>query len=202
MAFSIANNLSLFQIDEELNCLIEQIQEEIAKAGEVSAESRSQFDRFLKVHRDKVDRIGHFLRSMDARALHCRAEAERLFDRARVSENKVLRTKAMVLYYLKSRNLERIEGIEFTLRIQSDSQDSVLIRDEEQLPLEYKRAHITINGATWAALLEAVPDDLKRELRGGVKEWSPDNQAIKQAAARKEEVSGAEVKRGDHLRVL
>ena len=36
----------------------------------------------------------------------------------------------MVLYYLRSRDLEKIEGGEFTLRSQKNSQDSVCILDD------------------------------------------------------------------------
>ena len=42
----------------------------------------------------------------------------RLADRARAAVNKVDRTKAMVVFYLMSRELKKIQGQEFTLRMQ------------------------------------------------------------------------------------
>ena len=64
---------------------------------------------------------------MEARGQFCRAEAARLSDRARAASGKVERTKNMVIYYLMSRGLKAIEGREFTLRAQKNSQDSVRI---------------------------------------------------------------------------
>lgn len=198
---TIAATNSLFEIDAELDDLMEAIQEEISSNGEASAEFIGKFQDFCKAHGEKVDRIGRFVRSMEARTQYCRSEAQRLTDRARSADNKTARTKSMVLYYLKARGLKKLEGIEFTLRAQGNSQDSVVIHDEGQIPVEYKTIGIAINGEVWNAILDVVPDELKRALKGAVKDSIPDNDAIKRAAARQELVPGAEVKRGEHLRV-
>ena len=58
---------------------------------------------------------------MEAREQYCRSEAARLTDRARATAGKVERTKNMVLYYLLSRDLKKIEGYHFTLRAQKNS---------------------------------------------------------------------------------
>jgi hypothetical protein len=198
---AIAETNSLFEIDAELDDLMEAIQEEITSNGDASPMLLDRFQEFCKAHGEKVDRIGRFVRSMEARTQFCRSEAQRLSDRARAAESKTLRTKSMVLYYLKSRNLKKIEGIEFTLRAQTNSQDSVIIHDEAQLPIEYKTVGIAINGGLWSAILDVLPDELKRTLKGAVKDSTPDNDAIKRAVARQEQVPGAQVKRGEHLRV-
>ena len=198
---AIVETNSLFEIDAELDDLMEAIQEEITSNGEPSAALLDRFQEFCKAHGEKVDRIGRFVRSMEARTQFCRSEVQRLSDRARSAESKTLRTKSMVLYYLKSRNLKKIEGIEFTLRAQTNSQDSVIIHDEEQIPIEYKTIGIAINGGLWNAILDVVPDELRRALKGAVKDSTPDNDAIKRAAMRQEQVPGAQVKRGEHLRV-
>jgi hypothetical protein len=198
---TIAATNSLFEIDAELDDLMEAIQEEIASNGKASTELIEQFQEFCKAHGEKVDRIGSFVRSMEARTQYCRSEAQRLSDRARAAESKTLRTKSMVLYYLKTRNLKKLEGIEFTLRAQSNSQDSVVIHDEEQIPIEYKTVGVAINGAVWNEILDVLPEELKRALKGAVRDSAPDNEAIKRAAARNEQVPGAEVRRGEHLRV-
>jgi hypothetical protein len=74
-----------------------------------------------------VDRIGRFVRLMEAREQFCRSEIARLADRARAAAGKVDCTKSMVLFYLVSRDLKKIEGLEFTLRAQKNRQDSVRI---------------------------------------------------------------------------
>lgn len=199
---SIAQSNSLFEIDRELDILLDAIQEEIATDGKASAAREAQFQEFCKAHGEKVDRIGRFLRSMEARTNHCRAEAQRLYERARAAENKAARTKSMVLYYLKSRSLDGIEGIEFTLKLRQNPQDTVRILNEELIPVRYRSVHITMNGELWEALVAAAPADWKDTLEASVKESVPDNDAIKIAAARREDVPGAEVKRGDHIRIL
>ncbi|GGG86562.1 siphovirus Gp157 family protein [Edaphobacter dinghuensis] len=196
-----ATNCSLFEIDMELDDLMEQIQKQIDEEGEASSILMERFQEFCKAHGEKVDRIARFIQSMEARTQHCRSEANRLTRRARAAESKTLRTKSMVLYYLKGRSLKRIEGVEFTLRCQRNAQDSVVIPSEEELPLAYKTVHVALNGAHWEMLLDSVSDDLRQMLGNAVREAIPDTEAIKLAAARQEKVEGAEVKRGEHLRV-
>ena len=119
MVASIAQEHSLFEIDRELDAIFDEIEEEIKNRGEASAELADRFRQFCEAHGEKADRIGRFLRMMEARAQYCRSEASRLQERARSSERKATQTKYMVMYYLESRDLRKIEGREFTLRIQS-----------------------------------------------------------------------------------
>lgn len=118
----LAQDNSLFEIDRELDFLLEETQEhaESEETEEVSPELMQRFQQFCEAHSEKVDRIGHFLSVMEARAVYSRGQANRLADRARSAENKADRTKGMVLYYLKSQDLQKIEGKEFTLRLQKN----------------------------------------------------------------------------------
>jgi hypothetical protein len=134
---SIAEGKSLFEIDTELDLLLEEIQEQVECEGQASEELTARFQQFCAAHGEKVDRIGRFVRMMEAREQFCRGEAARLADRARAVSGKVDRTKSMVLFYLVSRDLKKIEGLEFTLRAQKNSQDSVRINDESALPKSY-----------------------------------------------------------------
>jgi hypothetical protein len=138
---------------------------------------------------------------MEAREQYCRAEAARLSDRARAAANKVDRTKSMVLFYLMSRDLRKIEGQEFTLRIQKNSQDSVRILDELSLPTAYRKIEARVGGVLWETVLSSLPEELERAMTACVQEMKPDTEAIKAASMRHEEVAGAEVRRGSHLRV-
>jgi Siphovirus Gp157 len=119
---SIVQEYSLFAIDQELDTLLDDIEEEIENRGEASAERMERFRQFCEAQSEKADRIGRFLRAMEARVRYCRDEAGRLQERARASERKAIQTKSMVMYYLRSRDLKKIEGREFTLRIQTNSQ--------------------------------------------------------------------------------
>ena len=198
---SIAQEHSLFEIDRELDTLLDEIEEEIQNRGEASSELMEQFQQFCEAHSEKADRIGRFLRMMEARVQYCRSEAARLQERARSSERKTMQTKYMVMYYLKSRELRRIEGREFTLRIQKNSQDSVRFTDETQVPMRYRTVAARIDGSLWERLIESLPQDLSRPLVASIQDASPSNEAIKQAVQNQIVVPGAEVYRGDHLRV-
>jgi hypothetical protein len=198
---SIAQDYSLFEIDRELDTLLDEIEEEIEKCGEASPELMDGFQRFCEAHGEKADRIGRFLRMMEARVQYCRSEATRLQDRARSSERKATQTKSMVMYYLKSRELRKIEGREFTLRIQKNSQDSVRLTDETQVPIRYRTVAARIDGRLWEQVIESVPEETVRLLVASIQDASPSNEAIKQAIQNQIAVPGAEVYRGDHLRV-
>jgi len=198
---SIAQENSLFEIDRELDALLDEIELEIEDRGEASAELVECFQQYCEAHGEKADRIGRFLRMMEARVQYCRSEANRLQERARSSERKATQTKYMVMYYLKSRDLKKIEGREFALRIQKNSQDSVRFTDETQVPLRYRTVSARLDGVSWERVMENVPDELKRLLVASIQEAPPSNEAIKNAVQNQIAVPGAEVYRGDHLRV-
>src|SRR3569833_3073451 len=96
---SIAEENSLFEIDMELDTLLEDIELQIESEGQPSDESVARFQKFCEARADKVDRIGRFVRMMEAREQFCRSEAARRSDRARAAVNKIERTKNMALYY-------------------------------------------------------------------------------------------------------
>jgi len=198
---TIAETNSLFEIDAELDGLLDEIEEQTAQGGEPAEEIVARFQQFCSAHGEKVDRIGRFLRRMEAREQFCRAEAARLCDRARAAAGKVERTKNMVLYYLMSRDLKAIEGREFTLCAQKNSQDSVRITDDEALPLAYRKIDARVGGVLWETVLANLPDELGRMLESSVEESRPDTDTIKTAILREEEVPGAELRRGWHLRI-
>jgi hypothetical protein len=181
---TIAASSSLFEIDNELDDLLEQIEERVETEGEPSEELLSRFRQFCDAHGEKVDRIGRFVRMMEAREQYCRAEAARLGERARSTANKVERTKSMVLFYLISREQRKIEGREFTLRVQKNSQDSVRVLDEPALPMAYRKIEVRIGGVLWETILAYLPEEMERALTACLRETKPDTEAIKAAVLR------------------
>ena len=198
---SIAEASSLFEIDMELDQLIEEMEEQTESEGQASEDLVARFHEFCEAHSEKVDRIGRFLRMMEAREQFCRNEAARLTDRARAAAGKMERTKNMVLYYLLSRDLKKIEGQQFTLRAQKNGQDSVKITNQAALPKCYCRIEARVAGVVWETVLSLLPDELAKTLEASIQETRPDNDAIKAAVAQNEVVPGAEVRRGTHLRL-
>jgi hypothetical protein len=198
---SIAETSSLLEIDVELDGLLEEIDGQVESEGQAAESLVARFQQFCEAHGEKVDRIGRFVRIMETREQYCRSESARLADRARATASKVERTKNMVLYYLLSRDLKKIEGYQFTLRAQKNSQDSVRITDEAAVPKSYCRIDARIDGVVWETVVSLLPDELAKTLESSVQETRPNADAIKAAAMRDEHVPGAEVRRGTHLRV-
>ena len=198
---SIAEASSLFEIDMDLDGLLEEIQEQVESEGEPSEDLVARFQQFCEARGEKVDRIGRFVRMMEAREQLCRSEAARLGDRARAAANKIERTKSMALYYLLSRDLNKIEGQQFTLRAQKNSQDSVKIIDQASVPKCYCKIEARISGVIWETVLSLLPEELAKALEASIQETGPDMDAIRAAVAQSEVVPGAEVRRGTHLRV-
>ena len=64
---SIAEANSLFEIDMELDGLLEEIQEQVESEGRASEDLVARFQQFCEAHGEKVDRIGRFVRMMEAR---------------------------------------------------------------------------------------------------------------------------------------
>jgi hypothetical protein len=199
---STAQENSLFEIDRELDSLFDEIEEAVERRGEASAELMDRFQQFCEARSEKADRIGHFLRMMEARILFCRSEAARLGERARATERRAAQTKSMVMYYLRSRDLRKIEGHQFTLRIQKNGQDSVRYTDESKVPMAYRTVVARIEGSVWEGLLASVPTEMRRLLVAAIQDAPPSHEAIRKALGNQLVVPGAEVYRGDHLRVV
>ena len=198
---SIAEANSLFEIDVEIDGLLEEIEGQVESEGQAAEDLVARFHQFCEAHGEKVDRIGRFVRIMEAREQYCRSESVRLADRARAAAGKVERTKNMVLYYLLSRDLKKIEGHQFTLRAQKNSQDSVRITDQAAVPKCYCRIDARIDGVLWETVISLLPDEISKSLESSIQETRPNADAIKAAAMRNEHVPGGEVRRGSHLRV-
>lgn len=198
---SIATDHSLLELDIELDALLEQIQDEIEEQGEASAEAMDRFQLFCEAMDLKIDRIGRFLRVMETRAEYCKKESARYAARAKRAQNKIERTESMVLYYLASHDLKKIESHEFTLKRNKNSQDSVEITQPDIIPADLRRFEAKIDGALWLEVIDALPKTLVELLVDCVRSSEPSNSAIKAHIANGGVVAGASVKRGYHLRI-
>jgi hypothetical protein len=198
-----ANVSSLFELDQELDLLLDEIQEQAEEVGEanVSPQLTNRFQEFCTAFDLKVDRIGQFLINLNARAEHCRGEAARLSERARTAENKAARTKQMVLYFLESRGINKVEGLEITLRRQKNSQDSIIVHNELLVPLQYREIEAKVPGFFWQQLQALVSEHERRELDSCVRHSLPSPSAIKAARMLNQDVPGTLIRRDHHLRV-
>jgi len=198
---SIATDHSLLELDSELDALFDQIQDEIEEQGEASAEALERLQLFCQAMDVKIDRIGRFLRVMETCAEYCKKESARFAARAKRAQSKIDRTESMVLYYLASHDLKKIESHEFTLKRNKNSQDSVVITQSDSIPDDLRRFEAKIDGPLWLQVIGALPNTLAKPLAASVKSKEPSNSAIKQHIANGGVVEGASVKRGYHLRI-
>jgi len=159
------------------------------------------FKVFCQAMDVKIDRIGRFLRIMETRAEYCKRESARYAARARRAQNKIERTESMVLYYLASHDLKKIESHEFSLKRNRNSQDSVEITRPDCIPPNLRRFEAKIDGPLWVEVIDTLPRTLAEPLAACVKLSEPSNSAIKQHIANGGIVEGASVKRGYHLRI-
>lgn len=106
----------------------------------------------------------------------------------------------MVLYYLESHGLTKIEGLEFTLRRQKNSQASVVVQDESLVPLWHRDVEAKIPGRLWLTIQRHLSEEEAKELQACIRHMPLNSGTIKAAAAANEEVLGVKVQRGFHLR--
>jgi hypothetical protein len=198
---TIASDHSLLDIDREIDVMLDLMQDELEETGEISEESRNRFERFCEAFGQKVDRIGRFIRVMEAREAFCKSEAARLAARGKTAENKAAQTKALVLYFLETRSLTKMEGSQFTLRRQKNSQDSVKIKNPDAIPMRLRRVAAKFDGVLWETIRAALPEDLQRLFDAGMEDSSPYNDGIKSEIAAGAEFEGVSVSRGYHVRV-
>jgi len=198
---AIASEHSLLEIDREIDLTLDEMQDELEETGAIGEESRNRFQSFCEAFGQKVDRLGRFIRVMESREAYCKAESARLTARARAAENKVVQTKLLVLYFLESRNLTKMEGPQFTLRRQKNSVDSVRIQNPDSVPMRLLRIEAKFDGALWERIAASLPAHLQREFLASMQCCVPMYDAIKQEVASGVELEGVSVSRGHHLRV-
>ena len=113
-----AENSSLFEIDEELEAAFEAASQEQEQAGEISEETKQNCLALFAELGKKVDRIAGYVRATEFKARAAKEEAARLSARQKSAENRVLQVKSMLVYYLQTRGLKRLEGQLNTVRLQ------------------------------------------------------------------------------------
>jgi Siphovirus Gp157 len=198
---TFASDHSLLDIDREIDVMLDLMQDELEETGEISEESRNRFERFCEAFGQKVDRIGRFIRVMEAREAFCKSEAARLAARGKTAENKAAQTKALVLYFLETRSLTKVEDPQFTLRRQKNSQDSLKIKNPDAIPMRLRRVTAKFDGELWEKIRAALPTDLQRPFDAGLEDSSPCNDGIKREIAAGAEFEGVSVARAYHVRV-
>jgi len=106
---------SLFDLDERLIDLMDRAEEECAETGDIPVSLAQEISDYLDAFRTKVDRIAGYWRWQESIAGICGMEAERLAARKRAADARVTRLKSLLLMFMMSRGLKKLEGKKLVL---------------------------------------------------------------------------------------
>lgn len=131
--------------------------------GEVSADDESKLAEYLAVmnkDRDqKFDNYVGYIRDLEARTEARKNEAERFAKLARVGENKIKRLKWVLLNFMQTHKLEKVETNRFVLRKAQSASAPVVLDDRYiQNPEELEERFRTV---TFKPNLKEIAQALK-----------------------------------------
>src|SRR3974390_1299719 len=136
-----AHGLSIFEIDESLEALVEAAEADAdANNGEVSESIKSALATYAEAFGYKVDRIAEFLKAQRGEAEIAQREAERLHNRHKAAENREKRLKQLLVWFMLSRNVPKLRGEFNTISLQASSTPSLVIQDASRIPACFYRA--------------------------------------------------------------
>jgi hypothetical protein len=200
--------MTLFALDESLSLLMESASEEAAdNNGEISHELRQAVLDYCEAFGAKVDNIANYIKSQEFEARNAKTEIDRLQSRQAAAENKVERLKGLVKYFMEARDLRSMKGRLNTISLRKNSQDSLVVDSVDRIPSEYWRVSITLPLPDLEELMRHLPEEhsLRTYLTpdgNGVVRCEPDNARLRSALASGVPVNGAELRRGQHVRLI
>src|ERR1017187_7898946 len=199
--------MTLFALDESLSLLMESATEEAAEnSGEIPGELRQALLDYCEAFGAKVDNIANYIKSQEFEARNAKTEIARLQSRQAAAENKVERLKGFLKYFMDARGLRSMKGRLNAISLRKNSQDSLVVDSIERIPSEYCRVSITLPLPEFEEFLQHLPEEhvLRAHLtpEGNVLvRREPDNTNLRTALATGVPVHGAELRRGQHVRL-
>ena len=204
---TLASEMSLFQLDETLSLLMESATEEATDGnGETPDALRQALLDYCEAFGAKVDNIANYIKAQEGEARNAKLEIERLQTRQAVAENRVERLKGLLKYFMDTRGLRSMKGRLNTISLRRNSQDSLIVETPEDIPAEFCKLSITIAVPDWEELVAHLPDDHDLRARladdgDAVGKREPDNGKLKAALQSGRSILGAQLRRGQHVRV-
>ena len=202
----VAQQASIFEIDEALDLLVQSAQEQAeASDGEITEELRNALVEYVEAFGYKVDRITNYIKAQRAEAETAGREAERLAARQRAAANREKRLKSMLVYYMASRELRRLRGSLNTITLQNNSQPSLVVNDVSRIPNAFYRAKVDLPWTEWDEILASLPQgalrDRLRAAEGRSVQKELQRGVLADTLARGENVNGATLVKGQHVRL-
>jgi hypothetical protein len=194
---------SLFDIDERLVDLMDRI-EEATESGDIPQELFQEANDYLEAFRTKVDRIAGYWRWQESIARICGEEAERLLARKKAADGRVNRLKSMLLAFMMSRGLKKLEGEKAAIGMQANGMPSLVIDDPVQLGERFLENGVRFTKTELQEIVYQLADgDLRRRLETLLSGdgWEINGSAVRSALDNNAVVSGARLVKGHHVRL-
>src|SRR6266849_9903687 len=205
-AQEVAKGLSMFEIDESLEALVEAAEQDAeANNGEISEEIKTALATYAEAFGYKVDRIANYLKAQKAEAETAQREADRFQARYKAAENREKRLKQMLVWFMISRNTQKVRGALNTISLQANSAPSLTIQETTHIPDSFYRAKVELTWPEWREIVDSLPPGRLRERLGAAdgKTVQKDLQRgnLSDALARGETITGVSLVKGSHVRL-
>lgn len=201
----LSKTMSLFELDESLRLLLDSAWEAAEENdGEIPQELQQALLNYCEAFGEKVDNFARYIHAQEAVSAIAGKEAERCSRRKAAADNAVERLKGLLKYFMDNREIRSMKGRLNTISLRKNSQDSLLLSDPTSLPAGYCRVSISMSTAEWNDAVQYLPETHPVRLRFGKPDAlkrEPDNASIRAALAASIAVAGAELKRGEHVRL-
>ncbi len=195
---------SLFDIDERLVDLMDQVEYTVANGGEIPRELVQEINEYLEAFRTKVDRIAAYWRWQESIAEICGKETERLAGRKKAAEGRLDRLKNMLLAFMLSRGAKKLEGEKAAIGMQANGMASLVIDDPSQLGHCFLENSIRFTKKELQELVYQLAEgELRRRLEATLagKAWEINSSAVRAAITSNSPVPGARLVKGQHVRL-
>lgn len=205
-AQGVAKGLSMFEIDESLEALVEAAEQEAeANNGEIPEDIKTALATYADAFGYKVDRIANYLKAQKAEAELAQREAERFQARYKAAENREKRLKQMLVWFMISRGTPKLRGSLNTINLQANSASSLVIQETTHIPDSFYRAKVELPWPEWREIVASLPPSPLRDRLGAAdgKTVQKDLQRgiLSDALARGETVTGVSLVKGHHVRL-
>lgn len=195
---------SLFDIDDRLADLMDQLADAAADGQEPPAELIQQINDYIEAFHAKVDRIAGYLRWQESIASICATEAERLSARKKAAEGRVSRLKNMLQHFMLSRGFKRLEGERAAIGLQPNSAASLVVDDPLKIGECFFERPIALTKTELQELVYQLPTgDLRSRLEPLLPSdgWQINGSAVRAAIANGAGIEGARLVKGHHIRI-
>lgn len=200
-ACEIARSMSMFEIDEALDLLIESAAEQVAEC-EMSEELRTALSEYVDAFGEKVDRIANYIKAQEAFAEAAKKEACRLENRRKAAENRIRTCKSFLCWFMTCRSLKHLKGKLNTITLADNSAESLILDESEAVPQAFRNTVVSCPRTRWEEFLSYLPEGtLLKEFQEASQVSDIDRARISTALKAGQIVPGARLVRGQHIRL-